>query len=135
MKMVCRHSSTSLSCLRILRLCLQASDKGTKLIDEDGLFSLVAAAPDAKAAAVAPKPGAKTEAIAAVHAIPAGNFYAGKTSAANEAQAKKAALSAGSLAASGQLIILPSTPHCCAKAVCSTCIVGTTIRYMGAKHD
>ncbi|DBA70377.1 hypothetical protein WJX79_010688 [Trebouxia sp. C0005] len=75
----------------------QAADKGTKLIDEDGLFSLVAAAPETAAA----KPGVKAEAVSVPAAIPAGNFYAGKSSAANGAQAKKAALSASSMAASG----------------------------------
>lgn len=78
---------------------MQAADKGTKLIDEDGLFSLVAAAPETAAA----KPGVKAEAVSVPAAIPAGNFYAGKSSAANGAQAKKAALSASSMAASGAL--------------------------------
>ncbi|DBA97121.1 TPA: hypothetical protein ACH3X1_014891 [Trebouxia sp. C0004] len=77
----------------------QAADKGTKLVDEDGLFSLVAAAPDTAAAAA--KPEVKAEGASALAAIPAGNFYAGKSSAANGAQAKKAALSASSMAASG----------------------------------
>ncbi|DBB08930.1 TPA: hypothetical protein ACH3X3_007571 [Trebouxia sp. C0006] len=77
----------------------QAADKGTKLVDEDGLFSLVAAAPEPAAAEA--KPEVKAERASALAAIPAGNFYAGKSSAATGAHAKKAALSASSMAASG----------------------------------
>lgn len=83
---------------------LQASDKGTKLIDEDGLFALVAAAPETATAGA--KQEVKADAASSVAAIPAGNFYAGKSSAANGVQAKKAALSAGSMAASGALQIV-----------------------------
>ncbi len=75
---------------------MQAADKGTKLVDEDGLFSLVAAAPEMAVAAA--KPEVKADGASALAAIPAGNFYAGKSSAAN---GKKAALSASSMAASG----------------------------------
>lgn len=89
---------------------MQAADKGTKLVDEDGLFSLVAAAPETAAAAT--KPEVKAEGASALAAIPAGNFYAGKSSAANGAQAKKAALSASSVAASGVLFALDSIKHC-----------------------
>ena len=85
---------------------MQAADKGTKLLDEDGLFSLVAAAPETAAAAAAAKPEVKAEGALALAAIPAGNFYAGKSSATNGAQAKKAALSASSMAASGVLFAL-----------------------------
>ncbi len=84
---------------------MQAADKGTRLLDEDGLFSLVAAAPETTAAA-AVKPEVKAEGASGLAAIPAGNFYAGKTSAATGAQAKKAALSASSMAASGVLFAL-----------------------------
>ncbi len=80
---------------------MQAADKGTKLVDEDGLFSLVAAAPETAAAEA--KPEVKAERASALAAIPAGNFYAGKSSAATGAHAKKAALSASSMAASGAL--------------------------------
>ena len=83
---------------------MQAADKGTQLVDEDGLFSLVAAAPEMAVAAA--KPEVKAEGASALAAIPAGNFYAGKTSAASGAQAKKAALSASSMAASGVLFAL-----------------------------
>ncbi len=85
----------------------QASDKGTKLIDEDGLFSLVAAAPESVASA--PATEVKAEATPAVIAIPAGNFYANKASASNGIQAKKTALSAGALAASGEQLTLKLT--------------------------
>lgn len=90
---------------------MQAADKGTKLVDEDGLFSLVTAAPETAAAAA--KPEVKAEGASALAAIPAGNFYAGKSSAATGTQAKKAALSASSMAASGVLFALdlPSTAH------------------------
>jgi len=81
---------------------VQAADKGTKLVDEDGLFSLVAAAPETAAAAAA-KPEVKAEGASVLAAIPAGNFYTGKSSAATGAQAKKAALSASSMAAAGAL--------------------------------
>ena len=73
----------------------QAKEKGTKLIDEDGLFSLVAAAPDTSSA---PTPKADPS---PVKPIAANSFYAGKGSAGNHASAKKAALAASSLAASG----------------------------------
>ena len=85
-------------------LTLQANEKGTKLIDEDGLFSLVAAAPEAAApsgAAAGPGVTAVKAEGSEVHAIPSGNFYAGKASATHGSQAKKAALASSSLAASG----------------------------------
>ncbi|MCJ1304247.1 hypothetical protein MMC08_007059, partial [Hypocenomyce scalaris] len=63
-----------------------------------GLFALVAAAPETATAGA--KQEVKADAASSVAAIPAGNFYAGKSSAANGVQAKKAALSAGSMAAS-----------------------------------
>lgn len=74
---------------------MQAHEKGTKLIDEDGLFSLVAAAPDTPSHPVKPDPSP-------VKPIATGSFYAGKGSTANDASAKRAALAAGSLAASGE---------------------------------
>lgn len=82
----------------------QANDKGTKLVDEDGLFSLVAAAPEAAPSAAAADKSVtavKAEGSSEVHAIPSGSFYAGKASGANGIQAKKAALASSSLAASG----------------------------------
>ena len=88
----------------MLALSLQAQDKGTKLIDEDGLFSLVAAAPDTTPSSSAAASGikaVKAEASSEVHAIPAGNFYAGKVAVTNGIAAKKAALASSSLAASG----------------------------------
>ena len=76
---------------------MQAKEKGTKLIDEDGLFSLVAAAPESNA-----KPAVQTKAEASpTQPIPANNFYAGKAAAGSDNAARKAALAAGSLAASG----------------------------------
>ena len=87
-----------------LSCILQASDKGTKLIDEDGLFALVAAAPETATAGA--KQEVKADTASSVAAIPAGSFYAGKSSAANGVQAKKAALSAGSMAASGALQVV-----------------------------
>ena len=86
---------------------MQAAEKGTKLVDEDGLFSLVAAAPETAAAEA--KPEVKAEGASVLAAIPAGNFYVGKSSAANGVQAKKAALSASCMAASGALFALDSS--------------------------
>ena len=77
---------------------MQASDKGTRLIDEDGLFSLVAAAPDT----APPASQLKAEAAPAAAAIPASNFYGSKAASEDATQAKKRALSASSLAASGE---------------------------------
>lgn len=77
---------------------LQAQEKGTTLIDEDGLFSLVAAAPEAApaAASAATKPSE-------LRPVPAGNFYGGKASTGSTDLARKAALASSSLAASGEL--------------------------------
>lgn len=74
---------------------LQAQEKGTRLIDEDGLFSLVAAAPEAGPAAASPatKPSE----------LRPGSFYGGKASTGTGDQARKAALASSSLAASGTL--------------------------------
>ncbi|KAL3132947.1 hypothetical protein ABBQ38_006860 [Trebouxia sp. C0009 RCD-2024] len=71
----------------------QAQEKGTRLIDEDGLFSLVAAAPEAGPAAASPatKPSE----------LRPGSFYGGKASTGTGDQARKAALASSSLAASG----------------------------------
>lgn len=91
------------SCLRPLdakqlsqTVLLQAREKGTQLIDEDGLFSLVAAAPEAASPA---SPAAKPS---EVRPIAAGSFYGGKASGGSSDQARKAALASSSLAASGQ---------------------------------
>ena len=74
---------------------LQAQEKGTKLIDEDGLFSLVAAAPEAGPAAASPvtKPSEQRPA----------SVYGGEASTGTSDQARKAALASSSLAASGEL--------------------------------
>lgn len=83
---------------------LQAHDKGTKLIDEDGLFSLVAAAPEA-APAAAPASGV-AKATPESRPIAAGSFYGvGKAPGANSDQARKAALASSSLAASGRPLL------------------------------
>lgn len=78
---------------------LQAREKGTKLIDEDGLFSLVAAAPEAAPAAAPASAAAKPSEL---RSIAAGSFYGGKASGGSSDQARKAALASSSLAASGQ---------------------------------
>lgn len=76
---------------------MQAKEKGTKLIDEDGVFSLVAAAPESNA-----RPVVATKAEPSpTQSIPANNFYAGKAAASSDNATRKAALAAGSLAASG----------------------------------
>lgn len=72
-------------------LCLKARDKGTKLINEKGLFSLIEAAPDPDAAAE-PAPVAASSQPAAASSRPAVH--------ANGA-AFKPDLAAASLAASG----------------------------------
>ena len=64
----------------------------------------MAAAPETATAGA--KQEVKADAASSVAAIPASSFYAGKSSAANGVQAKKAALSAGSMAASGALQVV-----------------------------
>ena len=81
---------------------LQAHEKGTKLIDEDGLFSLVAAAPEAAPAAASASAAVKPSEL---RPIAAGSFYGGKASGGSSDQARKAALASSSLAASGHPIL------------------------------
>ena len=76
----------------------------------------------------------KAEGASALAAIPAGNFYAGKSSAATGTQAKKAALSASSMAASGVLFALDllSTAHVMSGLVTSlqhllSCLCSTAV--------
>lgn len=73
-------------------LCLKARDKGTKLINEKGLFSLIEAAPDPDAAAE-PAPVAASSHSAA----------ASRPTAHANGAASKPDLAAASLAASGDL--------------------------------
>ena len=86
---------------------LQVHEKATKLIDEDGLFSLVAAAPEAASAAAPASAAAKPSEL---RPIAAGSFYGGKASAGGSDQAKKAALASSSLAASGQPVLSSFLP-------------------------